>query len=137
RSSRVREERDRNGKNCAGFGRPNISQNCRSTERLLRDGFPTSFDKRIAIPSSRNVIDTLPPPEYARNMRLVGHSDQGGRCDGVQIMIQDGYAYIGHLFKRGFTVLDVKDPKNIRFCAYVPAPPNTWNVHLQVHDNLL
>ncbi len=30
---------------------------------------------------------TLPKPDYAtENMRLVGHSDQGGRCDGVQIM---------------------------------------------------
>ncbi len=40
---------------------------------------------------------TLPKPDYAtKNMRLVGHSDQGGRCDGVQIMVHRGYAYIGH-----------------------------------------
>jgi hypothetical protein len=83
------------------------------------------------------VTDSLPSPEYARNMRLIGHSDQGGRRDGIQVMVHNGYAYIGHLFSRGFTVLDVRDPKNIRFCKYVQAPPNTWNVHLQVHDNLL
>ncbi len=25
----------------------------------------------------------LPAPTHARNMRLIGHSDQGGRADGV------------------------------------------------------
>jgi len=27
-------------------------------------------------------------------MKLIGHSDQGGRADGVQIMVHRGYAYI-------------------------------------------
>ena len=54
---------------------------------------------------------TLPKPDYAtKNMRLVGHSDQGGRCDGVQIMVHRGYAYIGHIFSKGFSVVDVRDP---------------------------
>lgn len=26
----------------------------------------------------------LPKPDFARNMRIVGHADQGGRPDGVQ-----------------------------------------------------
>ena len=43
-------------------------------------------------------------------MRLVGYSDQGGRCDGVQIMVHRGYAYIGHIFSKGFSVIDVRDP---------------------------
>jgi hypothetical protein len=34
----------------------------------------------------------LPKPDYARNMRIIGHSDQGGRPDGVQIMVHRGYA---------------------------------------------
>ena len=29
-------------------------------------------------------MSELPKPDHARNMRLVGHSDQGGRPDGVQ-----------------------------------------------------
>ena len=52
----------------------------------------------------------LPKPDHSRNMRLVGYSDQGGRCDGVQIMVHRGYAYIGHIFSKGFTVVDVRDP---------------------------
>jgi hypothetical protein len=78
-----------------------------------------------------------PQPDYARNMRLVGHCDQGGRPDGVQIMVHRGYAYIGHMFSQGFSVIDVRDPKNPRAVNYLAAPPGTWNIHLQTHDDLL
>ena len=38
-------------------------------------------------------------PTYARNMQILGHSDQGGgRADGVQIMVHKDHAYIGHIF---------------------------------------
>ena len=79
----------------------------------------------------------LPKPDYARNMRLVGHCDQGDRPDGVQIMVHRGYAYIGHMFSKGFSVVDVHDPRNPRAVGYLAAPPGTWNIHLQTHDDLL
>lgn len=80
----------------------------------------------------------LPKPDYAtKNMKLVGYSDQDGRCDGVQIMVHKGYAYIGHIFSKGFTVVDVRDPKKPTVVKYVAAPPNTWTLHLQAHDDLL
>jgi len=81
--------------------------------------------------------DDLPRPDYARNMRLVGWCDQGGRPDGVQIMVHRGYAYVGHMFSKGLSVIDVRDSKNPRPVNYLPAPPNTWNIHLQTHDDLL
>ena len=34
-------------------------------------------------------------PEGARNIEFVGHTDQGGRGDGVQVMVARGHAYIG------------------------------------------
>lgn len=61
-------------------------------------------------------MSALPSPEYSRNMRLIGHSDQGGRPDGVQLMVHRGFAYIGHMVSQGFSVVDVRDP--IR-----PGPP--------------
>ena len=79
----------------------------------------------------------LPNPDCARNMRIVGHTDQGGRPDGVQVMVERGFAYVGHMFSKGFSVIDVRDAKNPRAVAYVAAPANTWNIHLQVHGNLL
>ena len=79
----------------------------------------------------------LPQPDYARNMRIVGHSDQGGRPDGVQIMVHRGYAYVGHMFSKGFSVVDVRDAKRPHAVNYLAAPPGTWNIHLQTHDDLL
>jgi len=79
----------------------------------------------------------LPKPDYAKNMKLVGYSDQGGRPDGVQIMVNKGYAYVGHMFSKGFSIIDVRDPKNPRAVNYIAAPANTWNIHLQAHDDLL
>ena len=79
----------------------------------------------------------LPTPDYANNMKLLGYSDQGGRPDGVQIMVNKGHAIIGHMFSDGFSVVDCTDPRAPKAVAYIPAPPNTWNIHLQSHEDLL
>ena len=34
-------------------------------------------------------------------------------------------------------VLDVRDPRRPQAVSYVAAPPGTWNIHLQTHENLL
>jgi len=82
-------------------------------------------------------MSELPKPDYARNLRIIGHCDQGGRPDGVQIMVHRGHAYVGHMFSKGFSIIDVRDAKNPRAVNYLPAPPGTWNIHLQTHDDLL
>src|SRR6266404_6245213 len=79
----------------------------------------------------------LPKPDHARNMTLIGHSDQGGRPDGVQLMVNKGHAFIGHMFSKGFSVVDVRNPRDPKPVAYVAAPHNTWNIHLQTIGDLL
>jgi hypothetical protein len=79
----------------------------------------------------------LPTPDFARNMRVIGYSDQGGRADGMQLMVHRGYAYVAHMFSGGFSVLDVRDPSKPQVVNYAPAPANTWTIHLQTHDDLL
>jgi hypothetical protein len=79
----------------------------------------------------------LPNPDYACNMRMVAHCDQGGRTDGVQIMVHRGFAYVGHMFSKGFSIIDVRDAKHPRAVNYLPAPPETWNIHLQTCGDLL
>jgi len=79
----------------------------------------------------------LPKPDYVKNMKLIGYSDQGGRPDGVQLMVNKGYAFIGHMFSKGFSVIDVRDPRYPKPVNYVAAPDNTWNIHLQTHEDLL
>ena len=64
-------------------------------------------------------------PEYSRNMRLIGHNDQGGRPDGVQLMVHRGFAYIGHMVSQGFSVVDVRDPTRPTTVNYIAAPPGT------------
>ena len=79
----------------------------------------------------------LPQPDYARAMRLIGHSDQGGRSDGLQVMVHRGFAYVAHPWSGGFTIVDVRNPKRPGETWFVPAPPNTWTIHLQTHGDLL
>ncbi len=57
------------------------------------------------------------------NIRFVGHSDQGGKSDGVQVMVHRGYAYIGHTFSNGITIVDVRDPAHRGPSSSSPARP--------------
>lgn len=82
-------------------------------------------------------MSDLLTPDYAKNIRLIGHSDQGGRADGIQIMVSGGYAYVGHVFNNGFSIIDVRDPKNPAFVRHVPQPEGTWSQHLQTHGDIL
>lgn len=79
----------------------------------------------------------MPDHDYAYNMRLVGHSDQGGRGDGLQVMVHRGHAYVAHPWSGGFSIIDVRDPKRPGATTIVPAPPRTWTIHLQTHGDLL
>lgn len=76
-------------------------------------------------------------PDHARNMRFIGHSPIDGRGDGLQIMVERGHAFIAHPWSQGFSVVDVRDPARPGAVTYVPAPQNTWNIHLQTHGDLL
>ncbi|MEM5428771.1 hypothetical protein [Cupriavidus oxalaticus] len=79
----------------------------------------------------------MPKHEKSANFSFVAHSDQGGRPDGVQVIVHRGYAYVGHMFNDGFSVIDVRDPRKPSTVAYVPMPRNTRSHHLQVADDLL
>lgn len=76
-------------------------------------------------------------PVASRNIKFVSHSDMGGRADGVQVMVHRGYAYVGHGFSNGISVIDVRDPRNPRTVNFIACPPGTRALHLQTHDDLL
>ena len=80
---------------------------------------------------------TSPATPARASLHLLSYSDQGGRPHGIQIMVQRDHAYIGQARYGGFTVLDVADPRQPRPAAFVPTAPNTLNIHLQAHDDLL
>src|SRR6185312_11871230 len=75
--------------------------------------------------------------EGAHNIDFVGHTDQGGRGDGVQVMVSRGHAYIGTRVSRGVMVTDVRDPRNPKPVNFAPIHKNSWCMHLQAANDLL
>src|SRR3984893_4239059 len=73
----------------------------------------------------------------SRNIKFLSHSDQGRRGDGVQVMVHRGFAYIGHGFSNGITVIDVRDCKYPKAVNFLACPPNTRAHHIQTHGDLL
>lgn len=73
----------------------------------------------------------------SKNISFVGHSDLNGNSDGVQVMVQRGYAYIGHGFTNVISTVDVRDPKHPKVVDTIHCPPGTRAFHLQAHDDLL
>ena len=62
--------------------------------------------------------------ELERNIRRVGHLDIAG---GGQVVVQDGYAYVGHMDPpMGTSIIDVRDPKNPVVVSHI-SPPDHWS----------
>jgi hypothetical protein len=77
-------------------------------------------------------------PLRGRNIEWLGHSELGGRPDGVQVMYHRGYAYVGHPFTGGgATVVDVRDPRNPTPVNFIATHPRSWSLHFQTFDRLL
>jgi hypothetical protein len=74
---------------------------------------------------------------HSKNIRFLSRCDQGGRPDGVQVIVHKGHAFIGHMFSDGFSVVDVRDALNPKTAAFVAAPKNTRSHHLQIHGDIL
>ena len=79
----------------------------------------------------------VPPEGIGNRIRHVSYSDQGGRPDGVQIMLNRGHLYIGHQFTDGFSVIDARDARNLKPVNYILTAPNTSTHHLQVAEDML
>jgi hypothetical protein len=77
------------------------------------------------------------PISSSKNISVLGHTDQGGRPDGVQLIVHNGHSFIGHMFSDGITVVDVRDPRAPKPVNFLACPPNTRASHLQVHDGLM
>ena len=79
----------------------------------------------------------IPPQGIGRRIRHVSYSDQGGRPDGVQVMVNRRHVYVGHMFSDGVTILDAADPRRLKPAGFFTAGTNTRTHHLQVSGDLL
>jgi hypothetical protein len=73
-------------------------------------------------------------------VEFVGYHDLDGRPGFKLAMQRHGdrwYLYLGHLWHRGWSILDVTDPRSPRLCRFVDGPANTWTIQVQVADGRL
>lgn len=62
--------------------------------------------------------------QLTRNIRRLGRLDIPG---GGQVVVQDGYAFVGHMKPpMGTSIIDVRDPANPKVVAHVE-PPDEWS----------
>ena len=79
----------------------------------------------------------VPASGIGRRIRHLSYSDQGGRPDGVQVMVNRGHVYVGHMFSDGVTILDATDPRRLKPVGFFTAGVNTRTHHLQVANDLM
>src|SRR5438876_5977590 len=81
----------------------------------------------------------LPPVLDARGLELVGHSDLGGKGDGMQIMRSGDVLYVGHMgdFGVGTSVVDIGDPSRPRVIRQIGVPKGTHSHKVQLAADML
>jgi hypothetical protein len=79
----------------------------------------------------------LPAQRPGTRIKHLAYSDQGGRPDGVQVMVNRKHVIVGHMFSNGFTIIDVADPTKPKPVNFITNGPNTRSHHLQTNGDLL
>jgi hypothetical protein len=82
-------------------------------------------------------VDRAPAPLELSGLEVVGYSAVDDR-PAFKLAIQEvgghWYLYAGHLWHRGWSILDVTDPAAPRVVRFVVGPPNTWTIQVNVAD---
>jgi hypothetical protein len=79
----------------------------------------------------------IPPEGIGNRVRHLSYSDQGGRPDGVQVMVNRKHVYVGHMFSNGITVLDAADPTALKPVGFWTAGDQTRTHHIQVSNDMM
>lgn len=83
---------------------------------------------------------TLPPGWRAERIRPVGYSDLDGR-PGFKMTIREAdgrwLLYLGHFWDSGWSVVDVTHPEAPAVVTFVPGPPNTATLQVDLHGTTL
>jgi hypothetical protein len=84
--------------------------------------------------------DQIPAGWEASNMKPIGYSDIDGRGGAFKMAIRQvnghWYLYMGHLWNRGWSIVDVTDPTNPKVAKFIPGPDNTFTIQMEFHDNI-
>jgi hypothetical protein len=94
----------------------------------------------LALPHGATA-DEIPPGWAAENMKPVGYSDLDGRNGAFKLAIREvegkWYLYMGHLWHRGWTIVDVTNPADPQVVKFIPGPENTFTIQMDLHDDLM
>ena len=79
----------------------------------------------------------IPASGIGYRIRHLSYSGMGGRPDSVQVMLNRGHLYVGHMFSNGVTILDATDPRRVRPVGFFTGGDQTRTHHLQTSGDLL
>jgi len=79
----------------------------------------------------------VPPQGIGKRIRHISYSDQGGRPDGVQVMVNRKHVYVGHMFSDGVTIMDASDPRKLKPVHFWTAGPGTRTHQMQNSEDIL
>jgi hypothetical protein len=85
---------------------------------------------------SGSVVDLRDPVE-SEGFEILGYSEVDGRPPfklALQVVDERWYLYAGHLWHRGWSIIDVTDPRRPDVVGFVPGPANTWSAQVAVAD---
>lgn len=74
---------------------------------------------------------------YQENFEAVGYTDLDGRPGFKMALHRAGsrwYLYVAQFWTSGWTIVEVTDPAAPRFVRFIPGPPNTWTLQVQIAD---
>lgn len=84
------------------------------------------------------VIPTV--AQSSKGFKLVGYCDMEGR-PAFKLSIKEvngkWYLYTGHFWHSGWSIVDVTDPASAKVAAFVPGPPNTWTLQMELSGNTM
>src|SRR3990170_3278585 len=85
--------------------------------------------------------DQIPSGWSADQMKPIGYSDLDGRGGAFKMAIKEAngrwFLYMGHLWHRGWSIVEVTDPANPKLVKFIPGPDNTFTIQVDLHDNLM
>jgi hypothetical protein len=91
-------------------------------------------------PTQAQAPQRIPQGFAASNFETVGYSEIDGR-PAFKMAIREvnnrWYLYMGHLWHRGWTIMDVTDPAKPQVVKFVPGPENTWTIQVDLHDDIM
>src|SRR5712671_1097076 len=91
--------------------------------------------------NTRAYADQIPAGWAGSNTKPIGYSDLDGRGGAFKMAIRHigdhWYLYMGHLWNRGWSIVDVTDPSIPKVAKFIPGPPNTWTIQMELHDNTM